>query len=563
MLHLHYLKKFFCVLLSFFVLLSCKKEDDIVQLIDATFKSYLLDNFDLDGDGEISPEEANLIKAIDCSGRAIYRLRGIEELPNLEELICSNIRITAIDVSNNPKLKTLICDGTNLRKIDVTNNPLLETLSCRDGGLLDSVYLNTSIKKLDIKGHRMDTINFSNNKHLRELYCGGSNLSVLDISMSQIELLDCSDTKLTQFKIEGCTTLKSLSIDAEGLLLDLSNCPNLEELYVVSTENLDVSHSPLLKTLHCENSIFVGMDLAKNPLLENIRLEGTNQEMIDLNKNLQLINVELFIPIRHSSLDLSNRTTLKNFSYREWGEGGQTLETLNLSGCTALENLNLEYINLTSLNVSGCRELSVLNCYNSRLSVFNISGCVNLLEIDCRGNDLTELDISDCTKLKKLNCSDNKLTALKIYSSNLTMLNCVSNLITTIDVRNRTQLEEFFCNDNQIASLDLTGCTSLIELDCRNMPTLESLILTNCRALKTLYCTNSSLKILDLTPCTELTHLYCAANRLQPSLDVSKCKHLQELNCISNSGLTELILNKDHTINPLYRDSYTQIVLVN
>ena len=557
------IQKYICLLLLFLVLHACKKDDDLLPTMDSTFKAYLLEYFDLDGDGEISPQEAALITTIDCSDRTIYRLSGIEDLPNLEELFCSNIKISSINVSNNPKLKTLVCDGNYLRVIDVSNNPLLETLSCRDGGNLDSVYLTTGIRKLDIQGHRMDTVDFHDNKFLKELYCGGPNLSVLNISNSLIEVLDCSDTKLTKLSIEGCATLRSLSIDAEGLALDLRNCPNLEELYIISTENLDVSYSPLLKTLHCVNSVFVGMDLANNPLLENIRLEGTNQELIDLSKNLRLVNVELFIPIRHNLLDLSNRTSLKTFSYREWGEGGQTLETLNLSGCTSLENLSLEYIKLVSLNVSGCPKLAVLNCYDSRLSDLNINGCVNLTEIDCRGNDLTVLELGECTKLAKLNCSGNKLTELKINSANLTLLNCESNFIAELNMRNQTLLEELYCNDNIIKSLDLTGCSSLIELDCRNMPVFSSLILAGCRALKTIYCSNASLTSFDVNACTELTHLYCAANRLQPALDLSKCPGLIELNCISNPNLTELILHKDNTINPLYKDPHTQIVLAN
>ena len=560
---IHYIK-YICIILSFSILFACKRDDDVIPTLDYSFKSYLLENFDLDGDGAISPEEAALITKIDCSDRrTIYRLNGIEDLPNLEELICSNILISSINVSKNPKLKTLICDGTYIRVINISNNPLLETLSCYNVETLDSVYLNTAIKKLDIRGHRMDSVNFPNNKSLKELYCGGPRLSVLDVSMSVLEVLDCSDTKLSSLNIEGCTSLKSLSIDAEGLFLDLSNCPNLEELYVISTENLDVSNSPLLKTLHCVNSIFVGMDLAKNPLLENLKLEGTNQVFIDISKNFHLINVELFIPIRHTSLDLSNRTSLKTFSYREWGGGGQTLETLNLSGCTALESLNLEYIRLVSLNVSGCPKLSVLNCYNSGLSELNIKGCTNLTEIDCRGNNLTELELAECTKLTKLNCSGNKLTSLKINSTNFTMLNCESNFITELNVRNQTLLEVLYCNDNKISSLDLLGCSSLVELDCRNMLSLTSLILADCRALKILYCSNASLTSLNVNVCTELTHLYCAANRLQPSLDLSKCPELIELNCISNPGLTELILNKDHSIDPLYKDSHTQIVIAN
>ena len=556
------MKYYICVLLLF-ILFACNKEDDYIPGMEIGFKTYMLENFDLDGDGLISPEEAALITEIDCSDRNIYSLNAIQDLPNLEVLICNNIKTHAIDVSKNGKLKTLICDGNDLIKIDVSNNPLLETLSCKNGGALDTVVLNTGLIKLDIRGHLMDTVDLSQNRSLKELYCGGPNLSILDISASVIEVLDCSDAKLTEFNMEGCSSLKSLTIDAEGLILELGNCPNLEELYIQSTENLDVSHSPLLKTLYCVNSKFVGMDLAKNPLLENLRLEGTNQELIDLSKNLQLINVELFIPIRVRSLDMSNRTTLKSFSYREWGEGGLTLETLNLSECTSLENLNLEYIKLTSLNVSGCNKLSTLKCYDSRLAELNIKGCTNISVLDCRGNALTELELGDCTKLTELNCSGNKLTSLKINSANLTILNCVSNQITELNVRDQTRLEELYCNDNQIAAIDLTGCTSLVELDCRNMPALASLILTNCRSLEILYCTNASLSKLDVSSCTALKNLYCAANHLQPSLDVSKCMKLIELNCISNPGLTELILNREQVIDPLYKDSQTQIVLVN
>ena len=549
----------FCLL---FILTACSKDDYSPTAIDSTFKSYLLDRFDTNKDGILSYEEAAAIKEIDCSGQNIYRLTGIEDIPNLEVLRCNNTKISYLDVSSNPKLRELSCDSVSLLKVDVSKNLLLETLSCKGATSIDSVILSPGIKKLDMRGHRMDSVNLAGNQQIRELYCGGPNLKVVNVSNTSLEVLDCIDSKVDQLNIDGCTTLKSFSFNSDGIDIDLSHCPQLEELHVIAAENLDVSHSPLLRVLHCENAVFAGVDLELNPLLEELILEGSNQDLIDLSKNLRLANVALFIPIRQTSLDLSNRKSLKTFSYRRWGEGEQFLSSLNLSGCPLLEELSLEYLNITSLDVSNCSALATLKCYDSRLSEINLKGSKNLSVLDCRGNDLTKLEISELTKLTTLNCAGNRLTSLNINSSNLTSLDCGSNLIAELNVRNQSQLLELYCNDNNIKSLDLTGCSSLVEFDCRNTPVLATLNLTGCSSLERIYSSNCLLTSLDVSSCTALTHFYCAANRLQPSLDLSKNLNLKELNCIANPSLTEIVLNQKHTINPLYKDDQTQIRLV-
>ena len=560
------MKKYIFILLSSLILFACKKDDEVLTKMDSKFESYLVERFDLDGDGEISPYEASLVVEIDCSDRDIWRLDGIEDFPNLEVLICANNDILLVNVSKNTKLRTLICDGNSIATINVTNNPLLETLSCKDCGRLDSLVINTSVKYLDIRGHLLDSIDFHQNTHLKELYCGSPYMKVCNVSQSDVELLDCSGSeKLTELNLDGCFSLRSLTCDMEDIVLDLSNSPNIEELYLNSIEKIDISHSQFLKVLHCTNTnlVHTNLDLSKNLLLEEIKLAGISMDRIDLSVNMQLTNVDLFVPISQNSFDLSNHTKLVSFSFRQWGEGEQNIALLNFSGCTSLENLNLEYIKATSINVSGCRSLSTLKCVDSRLTDINLNGCINLSVLDCRENNLTVLELGELTKLTELNCSGNKLTSLKTNSNNLTILNCVSNQIRELNVRNQPRLLSLYCNDNQISTLDLTGCTSLLEIDCRNMTSLTSLILDNCQSLETIFSTNCSLTKLDVSTCGALTHLYCASNRLQPSLDVSHCTKLIEVNCISNPGLTELILHKDHTISPLYKDSRTQIVLVN
>ena len=98
---------------SMMLLLSnCK--DVIVEIPDANFKAYLLENFDTNNDGNISQSEADAVKEINCSGREIKDLAGIEKFTNLESLDCSNNKLDDIEVQHNKKLNKLACKGNNI-----------------------------------------------------------------------------------------------------------------------------------------------------------------------------------------------------------------------------------------------------------------------------------------------------------------------------------------------------------------------------------------------------------------------------------------------------------------
>ena len=91
---------------------SVRPVRDVIYFADANFKAYCLENFDTDGDGEVSPEEALAVTAIDCSDRDIASLVGIEHFTNLVTLDCSgNASLTSIDISNGTSLTTLTCDN--------------------------------------------------------------------------------------------------------------------------------------------------------------------------------------------------------------------------------------------------------------------------------------------------------------------------------------------------------------------------------------------------------------------------------------------------------------------
>lgn len=72
-----------------------------------------------------------------------------------------------------------------------------------------------------------------------------------------------------------------------------------------------------------------------------------------------------------------------------------SLNSLNVSGCTALEYLNCENNPLTSLNVSGLTALQILNCANNFLTSLNISGLTALQILICPYNSLSQSSVDD------------------------------------------------------------------------------------------------------------------------------------------------------------------------
>ena len=80
---------------------------------DDNFRDYLRETFDIDGDGIIN--SADVIE-IDCSGRGIQSLKGIELFTELEKLNCANNQLTELDTTKNTKLTEVDCSGNSALK---------------------------------------------------------------------------------------------------------------------------------------------------------------------------------------------------------------------------------------------------------------------------------------------------------------------------------------------------------------------------------------------------------------------------------------------------------------
>ena len=154
-------------------------------------------------------------------------------------------------------------------------------------------------------------------------------------------------------------------------------------------------------------------------------------------------------------------------------------------------------------------------------------------------NKLTNLDVSRCTELIILICKDNPLTSLDVSKNTaLTMLSCDNNRLTSLDVSKNTALTRLDCNNNQLTSLDVSKNTALTELYCGRGNKLTSLDVSKNTALTKLDCSSNQLTSLNVNGATALKVLNCSNNQLT-SLNVNGATALTNLNCSGNQ-LTSL-----------------------
>ena len=323
---------------------ECKidsKENIIFE--DANFKAYLVANFDTDGDGEISKEEALAITKIIVGTKDIESLAGIEHMANLTELRCEGPwsifepeedpegKLKTLDVSKNVNLTILYCGFNQLTSLDVTNNPKIEQLRCAGNNLnsLD-VSKNTELIEFEAYNNRLSSIDVSNNPELE----------YIDLTNNQIKSIDVSN-------------------NPELYYIDLTNN---------QIKSIDVSKNLKLERITCSDNKLTSIDVTNNQKLTKLNISGNSIVEIDLGNNPELKHL-ICNKNKISELELSNNKKLKS--------------------------LNVNDNNLTSLTVNCCPEIKTLKANNNLIKEMDISELTSLFDFYCSGNPLETLYVFD------------------------------------------------------------------------------------------------------------------------------------------------------------------------
>lgn len=286
--------------------------------------------FDEDGDGALSPEERQAVKALDISRSDVGTAQGIELFGNLEALDCSGNLLTELDVSENAALKRLDCSKNLLGALDVSQNAALEALDCSGNELsaLD-VKKNAALAALNCRDNRLSSLNIKKNAALAALDCGenaalkklnvtqnpglatlacdGCALGSLDVSMNAaLQTLCCRDNALAALDLSGNAALVMLDCAGNKLgALDLSGNAALETLLCGGNrlKALDVSKNAALRMLHCPDNALTALALPAGGALVALGAYGNSGlKLIDLTGCEALIG-HLSDPWDKASLD--------------------------------------------------------------------------------------------------------------------------------------------------------------------------------------------------------------------------------------------------------------------
>ena len=323
---------------------ECKIDSkENIIFADANFKAYLVANFDTDGDGEISKEEALAITKIIVGTKDIESLAGIEHMANLTELRCEGPwsffepeedpegKLKTLDVSKNVNLTILYCGFNQLTSLDVTNNPKIEQLRCA--------------------GNNLNSLDVSKNTELIEFEAYNNRLSSIDVSNNpELEYIDLTNNQIKS--------------------IDVSNNPELDYIDLTNNQikSIDVSKNLKLERITCSDNKLTSIDVTNNQKLTKLNISGNSIVEIDLGNNPELKHL------------ICNKNKISE---------------LELSNNKKLERLNVNDNNLASLTVNCCPEIKTLKANNNLIKEMDISELTSLFDFYCSGNPLETLYVFD------------------------------------------------------------------------------------------------------------------------------------------------------------------------
>ena len=425
----------------------------------------------------------------------------------------------------------------------------LTSLDCSSRSIssLTGINLLTYLTTLNCSYNKLTSLNVSSLTRLQTLRCNNNKLPYVYDLPASLQYLYCGGNQFTTWVVNDHSSLKTL---------DVSNTPTLTSLNCNNNAltSLTISGCTALNTISCDNNQFTSLPTLPSSL-ETLYCRGNKLTSLPTLPN----------SLKYLLCGGNSFTTLSLTGYTN-------LKQLDISNSTSLTTLNCYNNGLITLNVSGCSALSTLSCYNNYLTTLGTLPS-SLKTIYCYTNNLNTLNVSGCTSLTYLDCKANYLTSLGTLPSLLQTINCSNNRLSgtlsitgrsalkTLNVSSNTGLTTIYCYGNGLTSLNVDGCSSLTYLYCYSNQLTSLGTLPN--SLQTIDCHSnrlsgtisvtgrSALKTLDASSNTSLTTLNCYGNALT-SLNVIGCSSLTTLDCHSNQLTSFQVLSSMQTINCSY-----------
>jgi len=325
--------------------------------------------------------------------------------------------VKKIDLSNKGLVGNLdLSEFKNLEEINVSGNPQL-------GEVINKSW-RTAIR---INAQEWLDKTYSNKQEIKEIKVGYKNKEKLDgeLAFSNFPLLEKAEVSfqrdLTKIKVKNCPRLSGLNCGENKITcLEIIECPQLEKVSCQNNQigELNIKGCPQLDELRC-----YGNRISKDNL-ENII------ETYPHLKRDNLWKTSLFQEWLEWHYPKKERSEVKKIDLDSY----QLKGSADFSEFSDLEELNINFNNITTLNLTNLNKLKSLDCRENKFVFLDLTFCPNLKELDCAYNKLTNLDLSKCSELEILTASDNELTKLDLSNLvNLESVDCFKNQLTSLD----------------------------------------------------------------------------------------------------------------------------------
>jgi Leucine-rich repeat (LRR) protein len=349
-------------------------------------KKYLVYNYDYDDNGEISIAEAENITMVNCSGKGVADLTGLESCTNLVTLDCSNNNITKIELPNLAQLETVTCNDCPIELMNFNGCTSLQYLNLQDATTNAIIGNKLHINKYNQA--KSLTIDVSNTTLEHIFVCRSEILAYLDVSKNtQLKHLEVYvNPNLKSIDVSTLVNLEILDLgDCDLTNLDVSKNLMLTELYVTNNKlsTIDVSKNKQLKVLKCKGNQISNLNVSNNDKLETLIVEDNKLSAINLRNNTALTYLNINNNVDISMIDVKYNTSLINLYCN-----GLAIEELNIVNNTALSKLECHSNpNLTTLICNDAFDFTTTHIsINKGLDIISANGSVYI-----RNNDLEEL----------------------------------------------------------------------------------------------------------------------------------------------------------------------------
>ena len=222
--------------------------------------------------------------------------------------------------------------------------------------------------------------------------------------------------------------------------------------------------------------------------------------------------------------------------------GGWTQATVGLS--LKLLNIDLSNSPLAKIDLSEAALLNSLNVSYCKLQELPLGKKSKLTYLWAQGNQLSSIDLSGCSSLQNIDISQNQLAGTVTLSASIANADLSDNKLTEVVLAPGSQMMDLSIRNNQLSSFSVSEAPHLRMLDLfKNQLTAVSLQ-GKLQELVALNLGKNRITDIDLTQCTELRGLTLSYNPMK-KVDLSPCKELTAIS-IHHTSLTELDLS--HTI---------------